>query len=68
MGMSGTCQTSIKAYVLTAISKNEKEQFQAQIAMHYYAMGTLFQQVKCMHFKDAINLLHPNNNVLPRRK
>ena len=28
VGMSGTCQTLIRAYALTNMSKNEKEQFQ----------------------------------------
>jgi hypothetical protein len=63
MGMSGTCQTSIKAYALTAISKNEKEQFQAQIAMHYYDMGTLFQQLKGMHLKDELKHYHSMKNT-----
>jgi hypothetical protein len=50
------------------MSKNEKEQFQAQIAMHYYAMGTSFHQVKDMHLKAVIKLLHPNYNVMPSQK
>ena len=67
-GMSGTCQTLLRVYALTNISKNEKEQFQAQIAMQYYAMGTSFHQVKGMHLKAAIKLLHPNDNMLPSQK
>ena len=66
--MSRTCQTLIRAYVLTNISKNGKVQFQAQIAMHYYATGTSFQQVKEMHLKVAIKLLYPNDNLLPSQK
>ena len=42
VGMSGSSQTLIRAYALTNISKNKKQQFQAQIAMHYYATGTSF--------------------------
>ena len=33
VGMIRTCHTLIRAYALTNMSKNEKEQFQAQIAM-----------------------------------
>jgi hypothetical protein len=68
VGMSRTCQTLIRAYVLTNMSKNEKEQFQVQIAMHYYSMGTSFHQVKGMHLKAVIKLLHPNDNILPSQK
>ena len=63
--MSRTSQTLIRAYILTSMSKNEKEQFQAQIAMQYFTMGTSFHQVEEMHLQAAIKLLHPNNNVMP---
>ena len=66
--MSRTCQTLIRAYAFTNISKNEKEQFQVQIATQYYAKGTSFHQVKGMHLKAAIKLLHPNDNVFPSQK
>ena len=54
VGMSRTCQTLIRAYVLTNMSKNGKVQFQAQIAMHYFATGTSFHQVQCMHLKKRL--------------
>ena len=65
LGMSRTSQTLIRAYILTSMSKNEKEQFQAQTALHYYALGTSFHQIEEMHLQAAIKLLHPNNNVMP---
>ena len=68
VGMSRTCQTLIRAYALTNMSKNEKEQFQAQIAMQYFTIGTSFHQVQGMHWKTAIKLLHPKDNVLTSRK
>ena len=68
MSMSSTCQTLIRAYVLTNMSKNEKEQFQVQRAMHYFTMGTSFHQVKGMHWKAVIMLLHSNDNILPSPK
>ena len=36
--------------------------------MQYYAMGTSFHQVKGIHLKAAIKLLHPNDNMLPSQK
>ena len=68
VGMSRTCQTLIRAYALTNMSKNEKEQFQAQIAMQYFTIGTSFHQVQGMHWKTAIKLLYPKDNVLPSQK
>ena len=68
VGMSRTCHTLIRAYALTNMSKNEKEQFQAQIAIHYYSMGTSFHQVQGMHLKTAIKLLYPKDNMLPSQK
>ena len=50
------------------MSKNEKEQFQVQRAMHYYSMGTSFHQVKGMHWKAVIMLLHSNDNMMPSQK
>ena len=67
VGMSRTCQTLIRAYALTNMSKNEEEQFQAQKAMGYYAIGTSFHQVKGTHSTAAIKLLHPNDNMLPAK-
>jgi Protein of unknown function (DUF 659) len=66
--MSRTCHTLIRAYVLTNMYKNEKEQFQAQIAIQYFTMGTSFHQVQGMHLETAIKLLYPNDNVLPSQK
>ena len=68
VGMSRTCHTLIRAYVLTNMSKNEKEQFQTQITMQYFTMGTSFHQVQGMHLKTAIKLLYPKDNVLPSQK
>ena len=67
VGMSRMCQTLIRPYALTNMSKNEKEQFLAQIAMHYYAMGTSYHLVKGMHLKAAIKLLYPHDNMLPAK-
>jgi hypothetical protein len=66
--MSRTYQTLIRAYALINMSKNEKEQFQVQIAMKFYAAGTSFHQVKGMHLKAAIKLMHCNDNMLPSIK
>jgi hypothetical protein len=61
-------QTSMRAFVLPAMSANEKDHFQTQIAMHYYATGTSFQRVEDVHLRAAIKLLRPDANVLPNRK
>jgi hypothetical protein len=68
VGMSRICHTLIRAYALTNMSKNENEQFQAQIAMQYFTMSTSFHQVQGMHLKTAIKLQYPKDKVLPSQK
>jgi hypothetical protein len=61
-------QSSIKNYLLPAVSAKEKAAFQTHIALHYYATGTPFQRVEDGHLARAIAMLRPDGNLLPDRR
>jgi hypothetical protein len=68
MAPSSSRQRSIKKFAILVISKQQKVQFQKHIAMHYYATGSSFQQVKDVHLIAAIKTLRPDDGLLPNRR
>ena len=61
-------QTLINQYALPKLSIKQKQEFQKNMAMHYYATGTSFQRIEDFHLKNAIKLLQPDDILLPNRK
>ena len=61
-------QTLINQYALPKLSIKQKQEFQKNMAMHYYATGISFQCIEDFHLKNAIKLLRPDDSLLPNRK
>ncbi|KAI2507919.1 transposase [Fragilaria crotonensis] len=61
-------QSSIRSFMLPAVTAAEKKAFQMHLAMHFFATGAAFQQVEEYHLAKAIAVLRPDSNLLPDRK
>lgn len=58
----------IKAYALPRVSMKEKQAFQKNMTLHFYAIGTSFQRNENVHLKDAIKTVRPDGRLMLNQK
>jgi hypothetical protein len=61
-------QKKITSYAIPPVSQKDKTKFQQLMALHYYLTGTSFARIEESSLAKAIEVLRPDQNLLPSRK